>query len=88
MAIAIIAATAVGAHRLHLRFADGCEGDVDIRDVVPFQGVFAVLTDPAYFAQVYVDRDWGTICWPGDLDLAPEPLWERVTGRHAGASPG
>ncbi len=71
----------VGEHRLHLRFRDGVEGEVDIAEVVPFDGVFAVFRDIGFFAQVYVDHDWGTVCWPGDLDLAPEPLWEQVASR-------
>jgi hypothetical protein len=81
MAIEVIEAKAIGGHRLHLRFSDGCEGDVDLALVVPFGGVFAVLRDPDFFSQVYVDHDWGTVCWPGDLDMAAEPLWERITGR-------
>jgi hypothetical protein len=82
MAVEITAAAPVGDHRLHLQFADGCEGDVDVCEVVPLDGVFTALRDPAFFAQVYVDRNWGTVCWPGDLDLAAEPLWERITGRR------
>jgi hypothetical protein len=67
--------------RLHLRFDDGAAGDVDIADVLPFDGVFAPLRDPRFFAQAFADPDWGVLTWPGGLDLAPEPLWERITGR-------
>ena len=51
-------------------------------DVIAFEGVFAALRDPGVFEQVRLDPDWGTICWPGDLDIAPEPLYERVTGKN------
>ncbi len=71
-----------GGTRLHLRFDDGSAGEVDIAQLIPFEGVFASLRDPDVFAQVRLDPDWGTVCWPGDLDLAPEPLYERVTGRN------
>jgi len=32
------------------------------------------LRDPEEFARVRLDREWGTLCWPGDLDFAPEAL--------------
>lgn len=77
----IVEAKPTGDHRLYLRFNDGAQGEVDVAQIVVFEGVFAVLADQRYFQQVFVDADWGTVCWPGDLDLAPEPLWERIAGR-------
>jgi Protein of unknown function (DUF2442) len=64
-------------HRLRLTFADGTTGEVDFgrRE---WGGVLAPLGDPAFFARVYVDREAGTIAWPGGLDLAPEPLYEEA----------
>jgi len=41
-------------------------------------GVLALLNDPAYFAQVAVDAEAGTIVWPDGIDLAPEPLFEQA----------
>jgi len=84
--VRIVEATPLGARRLHLRFADGTEGEVDVAEVIAFEGVFRPLEQQAFFEQVYVDPAWGTVCWPGDLDLAPEPLYERLT-RKPGASP-
>jgi hypothetical protein len=72
--------------RVRLRFDDGVEGVLDIAEVIPFDGVVAALRDPHVFRQVSVDKDWGTLCWPGDLDLAPEPLHERLAGGGGGAS--
>jgi hypothetical protein len=34
------------------------------------------LGDPAFFGQVTVDIQSGTVAWPGSIDLAPEPLYE------------
>ncbi len=76
-----------GGYRLFLRFDDGSEGVVDIAEVLPLDGVFASLRDRAVFEQVSLDKQWGTICWPNDLDLAPEPLYERVTGRDPNQLP-
>jgi hypothetical protein len=34
--------------------------------------VFAPLADDKTFAQLYVDPELHTVCWPGNIDLAPE----------------
>ena len=39
------------------------------------RGVFQRLKDPALFQQAYVA--FGTVCWPGNLDIAPETLYDR-----------
>ena len=72
----------LGGYRLHPRFDDGTEGDVDISQEITFDGVFEAFGDQALFDQVRVDPELGTIAWPGELDLAPEPLYERITGRN------
>lgn len=82
MLVQIVEVQLRGGHRLFLRFNDGSEGVVDVSDVIPFDGVFSDLRDQATFDRVSVDTQWGTICWPNNLDLAPEPLYERVTGRN------
>jgi hypothetical protein len=56
----IVAAKAVGDYRLHLRFEDGVEGVVDLAPHLSFRGVFELLRDREYFAQVRVDADLGT----------------------------
>ena len=38
------------------------------------------MNDPAFFAQVRVDDDAGTIVWPNGVDLDPLVLHSRVTG--------
>lgn len=82
MQVNVVQAVPRGEWRLFLRVDGGSEGEVAIASVIPFSGVFERLRDPAFFARVEVDRDWGTVRWPGDLDLAPEPLYERITGRN------
>jgi len=80
-------------YRLRLRFEDGAEGDVDVSELVPFDGVFEPLRDRAAFASVRVDADLGTVVWPNGADLDPSVLYSKVTGaplpgaervRHAG----
>lgn len=52
-------------------------GDHRWFDARPYltRGVFIQLQDAALFNQAYVDLD--TVCWPGDLDIAPETLFDR-----------
>jgi hypothetical protein len=38
-------------------------------------GVFAKLKNPVYFARASIER--GTVAWDGDLDFAPEYLYEN-----------
>ena len=67
----------VGAHRVHLTFEDGAEGDLDFTGW-NWRGVFDSLADPAFFALVELDEERGTIVWPNGADIAPETLHEWV----------
>lgn len=71
----------LGRHRLYLRFEDGGSGELDLSSLVPFEGIFEPLKDISFFAQVRVDGDSGTICWPNGADIDPDVLYSRVTGR-------
>ena len=77
----VVAVEPRGEYRLRLRFQDGVRGEVDLGPVLTFQGVFAPLRDPAYFARVRVNPELGTICWPNDGDWDPLVLYSLVTGR-------
>ena len=59
---------------LEVTFPDGQIRRFDMRPYLN-RGVFTRLTDPALFAQAYVDFD--TVCWPENLDIAPETLYLR-----------
>lgn len=52
-------------------------GDHRLFDARPYlnRGVFTQLQDVALFKQAFVSL--GTVCWPGDLDIAPETLFDR-----------
>ncbi len=78
---AIVAAEAVGGHRLRLRFDDGLEGEVDLRKVIPeFKNLLAPLADPAYVARVRVNVESGTVTWPNGADLDEVVLYCAVRG--------
>ncbi len=72
------AVEALDGYRLHVRFIDGVEGEVDMSEFVHASdaGVFAVLADPDIFAQAYVEL--GAVTWPGELDLAPDAMHDEI----------
>ncbi len=80
MLIDVVEVRPTAGHRLWLRFADGATGEVDIASFVQLDGVFEPLKDPAFFREVRVDPEAGTIVWPNGADLDPDVLYSRVTG--------
>ena len=62
---------------LHLSFADGLAGDVEVLDRMRGP-VFAQARTASGFAAVSVDPESGTVVWPGGADLAPDTLYHRV----------
>ena len=72
----------MGGFRLEIGFADGLRGEIDLGDVIQGQdGVFLPLQDPQFFKQVRVNQELGTITWPNDVDLDPDVLYSRISGR-------
>jgi CubicO group peptidase (beta-lactamase class C family) len=75
---------ALPGFRLRVRFVDGTRG---VDNVYAFihaadAGVFAHLVDPALFGEVYVQD--GAVTWPGELDMAPDAMYDRIKKRtHA-----
>lgn len=54
---------------------------VDIKPVMT--GVLKQLEDPQFFEQVHVDKELGTITWPGELDLDPGNLYMQGIDANA-----
>ena len=69
-------------YRLRLEFDDGTSGEVDIAQLVTFQGVFEPLRDPGAFRQVRLDEELGAIVWPNGADIDPFVLHEWAQGRR------
>ena len=67
----------VSQHKVFLRFNDGTQGEVDLKDVVDIHPAAASLKDPAEFSKFHLDS-WPTLCWDCGFDIAPESLYERV----------
>ncbi len=80
----IVAVRVVRHGVLALTFADGLRGEVAVLNRMRGP-VFEAARTPEGFAKVAVDTETGTVTWPGDADLAPDTLYERV---RTGAWPG
>ncbi len=79
----IIHAEPLHGRWLRLSFADGAVHEVDLAPVFEAGGIFAALRDDdSSFGAVEVDAAFGTIAWPGDIDLDPDVL----RGDHSPAS--
>lgn len=68
-------------HCLELTFSDGVCGTVDLANrIVGRGGIFAPLEDLAFFRQVAMNRELGTIVWPNGADFCPELLHRWANG--------
>lgn len=68
----------IGDLALQVHFADGLTGQVRFLPA-HLTGVFAPLREPAFFAQAFVDH--GAVAWPGDIDLAPDAMYQAIKSR-------
>ena len=62
---------------VHIRFADGTEGDVDLGDEL-YGEVFEPLQDVEFFRNLSVHPEFHTLCWNNGADFAPEFLYEKI----------
>ena len=65
-------------YRLWVRFSDGMEGEVDLKDFIAAdtRPIVASLLDPTAFSAIRVEMD--TVVWANGFDLAPEFLRTRA----------
>ncbi len=73
----LLAAEYVKDFTLHLRFADGTEGDVDLSRELNGE-IFEPLKQVDYFRNFTLDPEIRTVTWPNGADFAPEFLYDLV----------
>lgn len=73
----VIEARHVKDYRVWLRFQDGTEGEIDLKDEL-WGEVFEALKDVSFFQKLTVDPELHTIVWPNGADLAPEFLYQQL----------
>jgi hypothetical protein len=76
----IITAKPLPGYRLELKFNNSESGVVDVSEFVG-RGVFAVWEQLGVFERVAVTSE-GAVEWPGNLDMCPDALYLRMTGKR------
>ena len=67
--------------RIRVAYPDGAEGVIDLSADVG-RGVFAPLSDEAFFQTVHIGR-YGQIAWSDDIEICPDAAYQEITGRMA-----
>jgi hypothetical protein len=62
-------------------FADGLRGNIHMGQLINSKHacVFERLRDPSVFKQVHIE--YGTLVWPGELDLPPHLMHDEIERR-------
>jgi len=68
-------------HWFFVRFQNGLSGRLQL-DPEELTGVLSPLQEIRFFNQVYVDL--GAVVWPGDIDLAPNAMYQRIAAERNG----
>jgi Protein of unknown function (DUF2442) len=72
----VMSVEVTGPLTLWVEHRDGVRGTVRFEESA-LRGVFALLKDPAYFAQVGVSD--GVVSWPNEMpDLAPDAMHDEI----------
>jgi len=61
--------------RLNVKFRDGLSGEIILKES-HLNGVFEALKNPDLFSKVNCEN--GFVEWPGEIDLAPDAMYEEV----------
>ncbi|MBI5324615.1 MAG: DUF2442 domain-containing protein [Ignavibacteriae bacterium] len=75
----IIEAKYIENYKLHIYFKNGVDGVFDFEDYKYRDGLFSNFKDLNYFKDFKINKDIGTICWHGDLDIAPDTLYYKIS---------
>ena len=72
----VITAEPVDDKRVRVSFENGVQGLFDCSSYMTDR-YWDSLNNPSIFRQVRVEC--GTLCWPNDIDIDPEEVWEFCT---------
>lgn len=68
----------VDGYTLHVKFADGVEGDVELNDLVN-KGIFKDLQNEELFAKAYTTGY--SIAWSDELEIDSDAIYMDITGK-------
>ena len=69
----VVSAKPIDDKRVLVSFENGVQGAFDCSPYMTDK-YWDCLNNPAIFRQVRVEC--GTLCWPNDIDIDPEEVWE------------
>jgi len=80
MLLEVVSAKYDGMYRIILKFNDGYEAAVDLKNVLSDErrSVFQPLKNQDYFKTFSLKLN--TVCWDNEADFAPEFLYELAKG--------
>lgn len=73
----IVDAKYIGEYVVWLKFSDGVEGEVDLKDEL-WGEVFEPLKDKIAFQKFSIHPDLHTIVWSNGADFSPEFLYNTI----------
>ena len=73
----LVQATYLYDYRIHLRFADGTQGEVDLGAEL-YGELLEPLKNKALFRQFTIHQEFQTLTWANGADIAPEFLFEKL----------
>ena len=76
----VTSAKPLSGYRVDVEFDDGEQGVVDFSDYAGI-GVFEAWLKQGFFERVSISED-GALVWPGGLDLCPDAVYMRLTGKR------
>src|SRR3954462_13072843 len=74
----VVAVRPLPGFQLDVEFADGTRGRFDYSELIHREdaGIFIPLRDVSFFNRVGIEH--GAITWPGEIDLAPDAMYDRL----------
>ena len=75
----IVLVKAMPGYKLMLEYSDGIKGEVDVSHLAG-KGVFKKWEIPGEFEKVTIGS-MGELIWGNDIDLCPDSLYLRLTGK-------
>ncbi len=70
----VLTVKATKDYRLHLEFENGEKRIFDMTSLLEKKPFIRLKGSPLFLA---ARVDYGTVCWPGNIDIAPETLYDR-----------
>ncbi len=77
MILHVVKCSYIEGFKLYLHFNDGTEGEINLEKFL-WGNAFKPLQDLHYFQKVKLNKKIGTICWPNEVDFAPEFLKQNL----------